>query len=204
MKPYFLRQIYKAVANATTSKKDAQAGKVNGKTTVKNAVVDMSNELKTLLIGINKYTQDKQGNDVSAFDDTRYSSDTALTSKDTSPLFTRNYDGTTVTTYNTDDAGHITFNGENIYDTNGVLKDAKPFINAFSIDSYANAIDVFKDANITGRIANDAVINAKSKFKNEKSYNAFKNEVNKTAFNETSGVPYYDAPDEKDIFLMDD
>ncbi len=204
MKPYFLRQIYKAVANATTSKKDAQAGKVNGKTTVKNAVVDMSNELKTLLIGINKYTQDKQGNDVSAFDDTRYSSDTALTSKDTSPLFTRNYDGTTVTTYNTDDAGHITFNGENIYDTNGVLKDAKPFINAFSIDSYANAIDVFKNANITGRIANDAVINAKSKFKNEKSYNAFKNEVNKTAFNETSGVPYYDAPDEKDIFLMDD
>lgn len=204
MKPYFLRQIYKAVANATTSKKDAQAGKVNGKTTVKNAVVDMSNELKTLLIGINKYTQDKQGNDVSAFDDTRYSSDTALTSKDTSPLFTRNYDGTTVTTYNTDDAGHITFNGENIYDTNGILKDAKPFINAFSIDSYANAIDVFKNANITGRIANDAVINAKSKFKNEKSYNAFKNEVNKTAFNETSGVPYYDAPDEKDIFLMDD
>lgn len=208
MKPYFLRQIYKAVANATTSKKDAQAGKVNGKTTVKNAVVDMSNELKTLLIGINKYTQDKQGNDVSAFDDTRYSSDTALTSKDTSPLFTRNYDGTTVTTYNTDDAGHITFNGENIYDTNGVLKDAKPFINAFSIDSYANAIDVFKDANITGRIANDAVINAKSKFKNEKSYNAFKNEVNKTAFNETnktsSNVEKYDAPNEKDIFLNGD
>lgn len=208
MKPYFLRQIYKAVANATTSKKDAQAGKVNGKTTVKNAVVDMSNELKTLLIGINKYTQDKQGNDVSAFDDTRYSSDTALTSKDTSPLFTRNYDGTTVTTYNTDDAGHITFNGENIYDTNGVLKDAKPFINAFSIDSYANAIDVFKNANITGRIANDAVINAKSKFKNEKSYNAFTKEVNKTAFNETnktsSDVENYDAPNEKDIFLNGD
>lgn len=151
--------------------------------------------------------------------DNQYSQEGSLTNLLTSPFFRRkvtlsadggkkvsnpsDYD---IEYYDSNDEGHTTFKGENLYKTdedgNSVLKNGTDFVKEQQADDIknkygTNAVSDFKKDNITGKYASAAVNKAleqykeygketvetkKKEFINSKSYTAYSDENTKSAF----------------------
>ncbi|MGN0521091.1 MAG: pilus assembly protein TadG-related protein [Eubacterium sp.] len=125
MKPYFTRQVNQSIRNATKTQEELGDSEATGSRTVKEAVKNMSNDLTDLLNGV-EYTDDT------------YASDTALTSAETSPLFTYSKASASASLIPLTGNAHTTFKGENLYDDNGVLRNASSYIDEFKTENIDN------------------------------------------------------------------
>ncbi|MDD6604160.1 MAG: pilus assembly protein TadG-related protein [Eubacteriales bacterium] len=227
MRPYFVRQINRSVKNATTNKDSGADSNTESATSIKKAVANAQSDMEKF-ISTQKTMTAKKGTAVTdaekeagkydpgtinPYQDNKYASDTALTSKDTSPLFRYNLrqkvvggDNVTdasnlvLTEYDNDDAGHTTFRGEKLYDDNGILRTPESYItefNAQNSNKYGRyEVDKFYNETIKGNYGPEKIATIRNYVNTHKSYQAFTNSISEKTFAAA-------APKESDVFLTE-
>lgn len=122
MKPYFMRQTFKSVANVTRTKESFTDGATQK--TIKTAVSDLTADMQKIA-------------DATTFEDDKYSDVSDSLKKDTTVFFKKRMTTKSGGLVDLDETDSTTMNGYSLYDKNDVLKSPSDFVEEFKKNNIA-------------------------------------------------------------------